>query len=272
MSSGLPPKRSCPNCKGALTEIGLEDGSTTQECRWCSWSLGVPRDGAGGLTGDRIDGQYGHGRSGWPCRWPVTSLSTSRSSTAPALPGAAAPHRPDHRRNRTGAGALRAQPPPRSARPVPNGPRTLRAAQCREGWHLDREPDPRRPAPPPRTRSGGSSTAPRSRPAATRPQLPGRHRVTWTSCSPNSMRKSAAPGIRGKVTPDRASVRHRLDQAASGRPSTLPRRKVDPADGRQDLHRTGRQDVPAVAIPHPHLPVLRQGDPVMAPRADPDSL
>ena len=26
-------EEACPDCTGALTEIGLEDGSTTQECR-----------------------------------------------------------------------------------------------------------------------------------------------------------------------------------------------------------------------------------------------
>jgi hypothetical protein len=28
----------CPNCGGTITEIGLEDGGTTQECRSCGWS------------------------------------------------------------------------------------------------------------------------------------------------------------------------------------------------------------------------------------------
>jgi hypothetical protein len=28
----------CPNCEGAITEIGLEDVSMTQECRSCGWS------------------------------------------------------------------------------------------------------------------------------------------------------------------------------------------------------------------------------------------
>ena len=28
----------CPNCKGAVTEIGLDDGGRTQECRSCGWS------------------------------------------------------------------------------------------------------------------------------------------------------------------------------------------------------------------------------------------
>ena len=29
----------CPNCTGAITEIGLDDGSTTQECRSCGWAV-----------------------------------------------------------------------------------------------------------------------------------------------------------------------------------------------------------------------------------------
>ena len=38
----------CPECPGTLTEIGLEDGSITQECRSCSWSAWWRPDPAGG--------------------------------------------------------------------------------------------------------------------------------------------------------------------------------------------------------------------------------
>jgi hypothetical protein len=31
-------EEACPECTRTLTEIGLEDDSTTQECRSCSWS------------------------------------------------------------------------------------------------------------------------------------------------------------------------------------------------------------------------------------------
>jgi hypothetical protein len=41
-------EEACPECTGALTEIGLEDGSTTQECRSCSWSAWWRPDPAGG--------------------------------------------------------------------------------------------------------------------------------------------------------------------------------------------------------------------------------
>ena len=59
--------------------------------------------------------------------------------------------------------------------------RTLRAAQCREGWHLEAEPviEPGRGRP--RTSSGGSKSAPRPRPCATRPPTAGRTPATWTS-------------------------------------------------------------------------------------------
>ena len=36
---------------------------------------------------------------------------------------------------------VRAHPGLVSARPAPTGPRRLRAGQCREGWHLEDEPD-----------------------------------------------------------------------------------------------------------------------------------
>ena len=38
----------CPNCGGTLTEIGLEDGSMTQECRSCGWSVRWRADRDGG--------------------------------------------------------------------------------------------------------------------------------------------------------------------------------------------------------------------------------
>ena len=80
----------------------------------------------------------------------------------------------------TGARPLRAHPrhvcPPCAERA-----KTLRAAQCREGWHLEDEPDidprpgHRGPA------VAGSRSAPRPSSSATRPQAPARTPPTWTS-------------------------------------------------------------------------------------------
>jgi hypothetical protein len=38
----------CPNCKGVLTEIGLEAGGMTQECRLCGWAAWWRVDSFGG--------------------------------------------------------------------------------------------------------------------------------------------------------------------------------------------------------------------------------
>ena len=53
--------------------------------------------------------------------------------------------------------------------------RTLRAAQCREGWHLEDEPD-LAPDRPPMTSDSGSRNAPRPSSFATRPRTPVRIR------------------------------------------------------------------------------------------------
>ena len=64
-------------------------------------------------------------------------------------------------------------------------------------------------------------------------------------------------GMRGKVTPDRGKRRHRSTRRRQDAPP-LPRRKVDPRTVGKTYTDAGRQDVPPVAVPHPHLPVLRQ--------------
>ena len=78
--------------------------------------------------------------------------------------------------------------------------RTLRATECREGWHLDHEPvlDPDRP----RTSSnGGSPNAPKPRPTATTPKCTVTTPPTTTHSSPNSTRKSARPGCAATSCP-----------------------------------------------------------------------
>ena len=51
--------------------------------------------------------------------------------------------------------------------------RSLRAAQCREGWHLEDEPDIT-PTRPPMTSNGGSCCAPKPSSNATPPRQPDR--------------------------------------------------------------------------------------------------
>ena len=54
------------------------------------------------------------------------------------------------------------------ARPAPNGAKSLRAAQCREGWHLEDEPIP--PPAPARRLAGLAAGTARRAPAAPRPR------------------------------------------------------------------------------------------------------
>lgn len=64
---------------------------------------------------------------------------------------------------------------------------SLRAAQCREGWHLETEPDIQ-PDPATEDSNGGWCCAPKHRSPATRPPQPGTTPPTTTSSSPSSMR------------------------------------------------------------------------------------
>src|SRR5579859_7798291 len=59
--------------------------------------------------------------------------------------------------------------------------KTLRAAQCREGWHLDHEPSVRADEPDEVQRMWVEKRAPRSRPNATTPRRPGRTQLSWMS-------------------------------------------------------------------------------------------
>ena len=100
---------------------------------------------------------------------------------------------------------------------------------------------------------------PRRRPGAPRPGRqrraghgrPGRarHRTGRRNHRCGDARQRA-PGPAGAAAP--------LHQAASGCPGPAPPQGHEP-DGREDLHRAGRQDVPAVDVPHPDLPQLRAG-------------
>ena len=100
--------------------------------------------------------------------------------------------------------------------------RTLRAAQCREGWHLEDEPDHRPRTRPPRTRSGGSRM--RAEAQQLRDQAdaagqdtarPGRaHHASWTRRSP----RRACAG-----RPPRTARRGGIGRPAAARtPRTCP--------------------------------------------------
>ena len=133
--------------------------------------------------------------------------------------------------------------------------RNLRAAQCREGWHLEREPviepddaDRRtevvdREA---RRRPGDARHRRNGRRRHGRPGRAARRTGRGNQRRRNARQRAARP----------AATAAPLDQAAAGCPATAQTERRS-ADSRQDLHRAGRQDLPPVPVRHPHLPVLR---------------
>ena len=107
---------------------------------------------------------------------------------------------------------------------------------------------------PPATSNGGSRSAPRSRPAATRPRLPGTTPRTWTSCSPNSMRRSTGPGCAATWPPTGAS-------GGTGRPGggKMPRRcraarLTRGRSARPTPRRTARRSARRCSSPSPARP------------------
>ena len=134
--------------------------------------------------------------------------------------------------------------------------RILRAAQCREGWHLDREPviDPD-----PATEEQRAVVTDRAEAQADRDALAdeGLDTSELDERIGELDEQITDAGLRGTVLPARPrrhrSTRRRQDAAP---PAPPPGQRPD---GRQDLHRPGRQDLPALAVRHADLPVLRPG-------------
>ena len=105
--------------------------------------------------------------------------------------------------------------------------KTLRAAQCREGWHLEDEPDldPR-----PRHRGPavvGRRCAPRPSSPATRPTAAGQDTADLDELIRELDEEITKSGVRGNVAPDRPARRHRSTRRRQDAPD-LPRRKVSP--------------------------------------------
>ena len=134
--------------------------------------------------------------------------------------------------------------------------RLLRAAQCREGWHLDHEPviEPDPANDQQRTRVADRAEAQADRDALA---AEGLDTDELDERIGELDQQITDAGMRGNVLPARArrhrSTRRRQDAAP------LPRRPVSSPHDRQDLHRAGRQDLPPVDVRHADLPELRPG-------------
>ena len=104
--------------------------------------------------------------------------------------------------------------------------RTLRAAQCREGWHLEDEPDI---APDPATEDQKWWIEKRAEAQQLRDQAAsaGQDTTDLDELIRELDEEITKAGIRGKVAPDRPARRHRSTRRRQDAPD-LPRRKVSP--------------------------------------------
>ena len=102
--------------------------------------------------------------------------------------------------------------------------RSLRAAQCREGWHLEEEPVL---APDPATEHQRWLVEKRAEAQQLRDQAHAARQDTgdFDALITELDEEIAKAGIRGKVNPDRPARRHRFTQRRQDAPD-LPRRKV----------------------------------------------
>ena len=84
-------------------------------------------------------------------------------------------------------------------------------------------------------------------------------RATWTSCSPNWTRRSTTPGCAATCCPPGPSAA--TARPGGGRtPRRCPQRTVDPRTVGKTYTAPDGKTFRPVAVPHPHLPVLRPGD------------
>ena len=130
--------------------------------------------------------------------------------------------------------------------------RSLRAAQCREGWHLEDEPI-LEPGPPDDWQAWLLEQ--RADAQQLRDHAAAEHRDTadLDALIGELDHELARTGIRGNPDPGKQNTRrHRSTRRRQDAPD-LPRSKIDPADHREGLHRPGRQGVPALDVPDPHL-------------------
>ena len=166
------------------------------------------------------------GRSGWPCRWPGRSSGTWPSSTAPASArsSCAAPTWTPARSTRCSCpcGHTLARVCPSCAERA----KTLRAAQCREGWHLEDEPDI---SPDPATEDQKWWITLRAEAQQHRDQAEqaGQDTTDFDELIAELDAEITKAGVRGKAAPAQPARRHRSTRRRQDAPD-LPRRKISP--------------------------------------------
>ena len=142
----------------------------------------------------------------------------------PADPASA--HRPGHRSDRTGARPVRAHPRQSVCPSCAERAKNLRAAQCREGWHLDQEPviEPDDPTDEQAWLIQTRADAQAARDAA---EARGEDVTGWDEELAELDEQINEAGMRGNVLPKRPERRHRSTRRRQDAPP-LPKRAVDP--------------------------------------------
>ncbi len=121
--------------------------------------------------------------------------------------------------------------------------KTLRAVQCREGWHLEDEPDL---TPDPATEDQQWWVVLRSEAQQSRDQAAddGQDTADLDALIAELDEQITKSGVRGKVLPDRPARRHRSTRRRQDTPD-LPRRTVNPRTlGKTSPRRTARRSAP----------------------------
>jgi hypothetical protein len=104
--------------------------------------------------------------------------------------------------------------------------KTLRAAQCREGWHLDHEPVTE-PDDPTDTQQWWITTRADVQAERDHAEQDGQDTIDLDAAIPELDEEIANAGMRGNVLPNRPARRHRSTRRRQDTPD-LPRRKIDP--------------------------------------------
>ncbi|MGH3157427.1 MAG: replication initiator, partial [Streptosporangiaceae bacterium] len=105
--------------------------------------------------------------------------------------------------------------------------RTLRAAQCREGWHLDHEPVTQ-PDDPTDTQRWWVTTRADVQAERDHAEQVGQDTADLDAAIPELDEEITQAGMRGNVLPNRPARRHRSTRRRQDAPD-LPRRKIDPS-------------------------------------------
>jgi hypothetical protein len=123
----------------------------------------------------------------------------------------------------------------------------LRAAQCREGWHLEEEPD-LTPAPPDQTQEPLLLLRAEAQLRRDTAAIRGEDTAGLDELIGELDEHITASGVRGTVTGN-----HPDNDARPRRRRSRSSPQDRPAHDRQRLRRAERQDLPAVHVPHPDV-------------------